>query len=159
MSRAREKIVTASKIALKDYAVLTSLSFAATMQIRICHGHFSGQSAQYLSLHNADSANLLIDGQFAILPISWLSMPPRCHSFRTPTKSMRFPERLEDRLRAYAAILEQQDLQVVTAQENNSNAEGQRVLEVRQKTSVTSAKKPRKSRSRKRSQTKSKIAV
>jgi hypothetical protein len=111
------------------------------MLVKICNGHFSGQSAEYLGPWDADNANLNIDGKPAVLPIGWLELPPRCHSFKSPTKSMRFPTHLEGQLRAYAAHLEQQFPVGVTVQESGAKKSGESVSRVRKKRSVTKRKR------------------
>lgn len=110
------------------------------MFVTVKNGDFSGQSAKYLGAWNGDSACLSINGEFAVLPVAWLELPPACNSFKSPTKSMRLPAHLEGRLRAYALHLEGQVSTAVTANQEEPKPSVKRVSGNRQKTGVTRKK-------------------
>jgi hypothetical protein len=89
------------------------------MLVTVIKGEFAGQSAEYRGAIDASGVCLSIGDIFAILPIDWIEVPPSCHKFKTPTKTMRLPTHLEGRLRAAALVWEDCDSQKPSRAEND----------------------------------------
>lgn len=110
------------------------------MRVTVIKGEFSGQFVDYLASLNADSVCVSIDGNFAILPLSWIEASQTCHRFKSPTKSMRLPAHLEGRLRAAAIAWEQEESTPVTEQKTASKPVRKRTVRTKKKSRVTKSK-------------------
>jgi hypothetical protein len=92
------------------------------------------------------------------LPAHWLEFPKACHTFTSPTKTIRLPAHLEGQLRAVAKVLEMQIPAAVTDEKIASKAVQEADLKDCKSKPVTRVKKTRKRRGGKRSRAVEKVA-
>lgn len=129
------------------------------MLVTITNGYFTNKSAHFIGAFDAHHASVVVDGNHAILPAHWLEFPKACHTFNSPTKTIRLPAHLEGQLRAIAKVLEQQIPAAVTEEKTASKAVQEGGLKDYKRKPVTRVKKARKRSARKRSRSVEKVAV